>query len=107
MTTTKTKLLLIKPSALAEEYRKPEYQLFYAVSGFGCDPEKLGRKVYGAFLFDGDQTSFPRSSFLGVMKPELIPEWAQEKIDEITEGEDIQTEDTDQTDDEGMGGISQ
>lgn len=77
------KLLILKPSVLKDAYKSPDFQLFYAESGFGCDPNARGRKVYGFFLKDGEETSYNRSDFLGVINDEHLPEWAREKLDEI------------------------
>lgn len=77
------KLLILKPSVLKDEFKASDYQLFYAESGFGCSPTASGRKVFGKFLKDGENTSFNRSDFLGVIKDECIPEWAAEKLAEL------------------------
>lgn len=74
------KLLLLKPSVLKDEYKSPDFQLFYAQSGFGCIAAARGRKVFGFFLKDGEKTSFNRSDFIGVIKDKHIPEWAREKL---------------------------
>jgi len=74
------KLLVMKPSTLKDEYKTPDFQLFFATSGFGCDPSKIGTAVYGFFLKDDEHTHFRRSDFIGVIKDECIPEWAQEKL---------------------------
>ncbi|MBO5016000.1 MAG: DUF3849 domain-containing protein, partial [Bacteroidaceae bacterium] len=74
------KLLVINPSTLKDQYKTPDFQLFFATSGFGCDPTKLGTAVYGFFLKDDEHTHFRRSDFIGVIKDECIPEWAQEKL---------------------------
>ena len=66
------KLLILKPSVLKDEFKASDYQLFYAESGFGCSPTASGRKVFGKFLKDGENTSFNRSDFLGVIKDECI-----------------------------------
>lgn len=79
------KLLIIRDTALVEEYRTPENQLFFATAGFGCDPEAIGRKVFGQFLSDGEKTHFSRSDFVGIIADEHIPEWAREKLAELTE----------------------
>lgn len=76
------KLLVIKPTSLIEEYRTSDFQLFYATAGFGCDPNKLGTKVFGFFLKDDDECSFDRSKFFGVIDEKYIPEWAKEKLEE-------------------------
>ena len=92
------KLLILSPNVLKDQYKTPEDQLFYATGGFGCDPTKMGRKVFGFFLKDGEETHFARGDFLGVIKDECIPDWAYDKLNEYEEYSD--------TEDEGMGGIS-
>ena len=82
------KLLILNPSALNDEYKSPDYQLFYAQSGFGCDPNSSGRKVFGSFLKDGERGNFYRSDFLGVIDEKYLPEWAREKLNEINEPEE-------------------
>lgn len=74
------KLLILSPSTLKDEYKTPEDQLFFATSGFGCDPSKMGTAVYGFFVKDEEHTHFRRSDFIGVIKAECIPEWASEKL---------------------------
>lgn len=85
------KVVVIDPKNLQDEYKKPEYQLFYATGGFGCKPDSLGRKVYGQYLTDGAKGVFYRGDFLGVMKLDLIPDWAQEKVANLR-GENEQKE---------------
>lgn len=89
------RLLIIKAESLREEFRTPENQLFLAKGGFGCDPAASGRKVFGSFLSDGEQTHFYRSDFVGIIADEHIPEWAKEKIEQLnsqTEEEKIAPE---------------
>jgi len=78
------KLLILNPAALREKYRYEEYQYFFAQAGFGCDPGKLGTKVFGKFLIDGEETSFHRYNFLGVADEEKLPEWAKMKLMQLT-----------------------
>ena len=52
------KVLILKPSILANEYKFPDNQLFLATAGFGCSPSSLGRSIYGIFLKDNEYTSF-------------------------------------------------
>lgn len=78
------KLLIIRADVLKEEVRTPENQLFFAVGGFGCSPEKIGRKVFGEFLSDGEKTHFYRQDFVGEIADEFIPDWAREKLSELT-----------------------
>ena len=79
------KLLILRDISLKEEYRTPENQLFFAEGGFGCSPEKIGRKVFGQFLSDGEKTHLSRQDFLGVIADENIPDWAREKLAEMSE----------------------
>ena len=78
------KLLIIRPDVLKEESRTPENQLFLACGGFGCSPDKAGRKVMGQFLIDGEKTHFYRQDFIGVIADEHIPDWAREKLSELS-----------------------
>ena len=79
------KLLILCDSVLKEECRTPENQLFLAGGGFGCDPDASGRKIFGQFLSDGEQTHFNRSDFVGIIADEHIPQWAKEKLEQINE----------------------
>ena len=79
------KLLILRDCVLKEECRVPENQLFLARGGFGCDPTASGRKIFGQFLSDGEQTHFMRSDFVGVIADEHIPQWAKEKLEQISE----------------------
>lgn len=81
------KVLILNPNILKDEYKTPDYQLFRATAGFGCDPSKIGRKVFGYFLYDDERTSFARNEFLGVIKDEYLPEWAVEKLKESMSAE--------------------
>lgn len=74
------RLIIMKPSSLKDQYKTPDFQLFYATGGFGCDPKKVGTQVSGYFLKDDEYAHFRRSDFIGVIKDECIPEWAQEKL---------------------------
>ena len=78
------KLMILNPSALKEDFRNSENQYFFAESGFGCSPDKLGGKVFGKFLIDGESTQFRRSDFLGEADSYGLPDWAKEKLQELT-----------------------
>ena len=95
----KGRLLVLKPTVLKESYRTSENQLFVAEGGFGCSPNSRGRKVFGKFLIDGEETNYNRDDFFGIIKDECIPEWAAEKLAEL--------EPPDQDESEGitMGGM--
>ena len=87
------KLLILRDTSLKEEYRTPENQLFFATGGFGCSPTASGRKVFGHFLSDGEKAEFCRQDFIGIAADEHIPDWAQEKLEQLTtEREQTQSE---------------
>ena len=90
------KVLVIKPSTLKDEYKTADFQLFFATSGFGCDPNAIGSQVNGYFLKDDEFTHFRRQNFFGVLDEKYLPEWAKEKLSEyrLQENNDV-----------GMGGL--
>lgn len=70
------KFVIVKPDFFKPEFRSAEFQLFYAVGGFGCDPNKMGNAVFGA-----DHTEMYRQeryNILGVATEEAIQEWEKE-----------------------------
>ena len=96
------KVVVINPRSLKDEYKTPEYQLFYASTGNGCRPDAIGTKVFGQYLKDGERSWLRRSEFIGVMKLELLPDWAQEKYAALSaEKQEAQPSQTNPND--GMG----
>lgn len=79
------KVLVLKPTILKDEYKTPDFQLFLAEGGFGCSPTARGRKVFGRFLRDGEETHYDRQDFIGVLKDEHLPDWAREKLAQLQE----------------------
>lgn len=51
------KFVIVKPDFFKPEFRSAEFQLFYAVGGFGCDPNKMGNAVFGADHTEMDVSS--------------------------------------------------
>lgn len=78
------KVVVISPKFFSARYNTPEFQLFLAECGFGCSPTASGRKIYGKFLKDGESANITRSDVIGVIKDECMPEWAKEKLQELT-----------------------
>ena len=78
------KVLVLSPDVLREQYWGQEYQLLYTRSGFGCKPHSRGRAVFAVSLVDGETARWNREDFVGVLKEELLPVWAQEKLAELT-----------------------
>ncbi|MDD4164468.1 MAG: DUF3849 domain-containing protein [Eubacteriales bacterium] len=78
------RVLVLKPEILKDEYKSPDFQLFYADGGgFGCSPKASGRKVLGQFLKDGERVYYNRNDFIGVLSDEHLPAWAAEKLEEL------------------------
>ena len=77
------KLLIMHTDALAEEYKKGEFQYFYASGGNGCRPTSIGRKIFGFFVADGEKTNFVRGDFIGIADPEQVPDWVKENLEKF------------------------
>lgn len=82
------KLLILHTDALAEDYKKGEYQYFYANGGNGCRPTSLGRKIFGFFVSDGEKTQFVRGDFIGIADPEQVPDWVNENLEKYLHGQE-------------------
>ncbi len=80
------KILVLKPSILKDKFKSPDFQLFYATSGFGCYPDTIGRKVNGFYFKDDESTHYNRSDFIGVIREDCLPDWAKQKLYDMTEG---------------------
>lgn len=74
--TYKDKFLILDERVFKPEYQEAKCQLFFAQSGFGCYPDKLGGKIFGRLWDEDYQTR--REYVLGIAKEEAIQEW--EKI---------------------------
>ena len=84
----------VKQGYMKKEYCNLENQLWYAKSGFGCDPQKMGRKIFGTFASDFDSGYIVcREEVLGIATPEAIQAWKEafpelaDHIDTIERGE--------------------
>ena len=78
------KVLVLSPSTLKESCWSQENQLWYAHDGFGCRPHAIGRSIRCTCLGDGEMTRWDRSEFVGVLDDKYLPEWAKEKLTELT-----------------------
>ena len=78
------KVMVLNPKCLKDEYKSPKDQLILCESGFGCSPTASGRKVFGRFLSDGEKCQYDRSDFIGEPKEEHLPDWASDKVQEMT-----------------------
>ena len=78
------KVLVLSPDTLKESFWSQENQLWYAHDGFGCSPTAIGRSIRCTCLGDGEMTRWNRDEFIGVLDEQFLPEWAQEKLAELT-----------------------
>lgn len=70
------KFVVLSLRQFKPEYQTAQCQLYYAMGGFGCDPTKMGGKVFGR-LFDESYTT-RREYILGVATDEAIEAWERE-----------------------------
>lgn len=56
---------------LNKGYRKPEYQLFRVLNGFGIYPDRMGNACYGIFCIDGEHCRWEKFNFIGVGNDEV------------------------------------
>lgn len=78
------RVLVLSTDILKEECWRPEDQLWYAHDGFGCGPKARGRSIRCTCLGDGEQTRWNRHDFIGALRDECMPDWAREKLTELT-----------------------
>lgn len=83
------KVLVMRPEVFQESYWEPKYQLWYAHDGFGCDPHAIGRSIRCTCLGDGEETRWNRTDFIGPIKEEFLPDWAEEQVDQLRAGQQI------------------
>ena len=92
------KVLVLSPDTLKESCWSQADQLWYARSGFGCEPHSSGRAVFATCLSDGETARWNREDFIGVLDEKYLPDWAREKLEELMTQE--------QTDAPTMGGMN-
>lgn len=93
------KVVVMSPQALREDCWTQQDQLWYAHNGNGCRPHAIGRSILCTCLSDGEQGRLLRDDITGVMRPECLPDWAQEKLKELRESQQLGQE-------QGLGGMN-
>ena len=78
------KVLVLSPDTLKESCWSQADQLWYAHDSFGCRPHAIGRSVRCTCLGDGEMTRWNRHEFIGVLDEKYLPDWAREKLMELT-----------------------
>lgn len=77
------KVVVLSTDTLKESCWSQRDQLWLATGGFGCRANSSGRAVFATCLGDGEETRWNRTDFAGVLKEELLPDWAREKLLEL------------------------
>lgn len=77
------KVIVLYPSALPEEYRSTERQLYFCTGGNGSNPNLIGRSIFTVSLADGEHVRWNRSDVLGIAKPEALSEKARLQLSQI------------------------
>lgn len=81
------RICIFNAQRMKENHLHPEEQIFLAESGFGCQPNSRGTKVFGRFLHDGEECYVRRQNLVGIMKDEYIPDWVHERLAELRDNE--------------------
>ena len=82
-------LVIIRPEQMNASARSADQQLLLATGGNGCNPEARGQAVFCKDLFSGKTERWERNDIAGIIQPERIPEWAQERLSEMGIAPDI------------------
>ena len=77
------KVIVLRPSSLPEELRNAKYQMYLCTGGNGSNPNPIGCTVFTVSLAEGEKIRWNRSDVLGILKPELLPEYAQLQLSQI------------------------
>lgn len=64
-------ILVLKTDFFYEEYKRPDYQIVFCEHGY-----KKSDRVYCHFLIDKETADYEPEDFIGILKPELVPDWA-------------------------------
>lgn len=80
------KVVAIKPEVLRPECQHAANQLVYVVGGFGAHGNARGNAVFVKKLYTQEETRFERYDIQGVVKPECLPEWAKQNLEQIRRG---------------------
>lgn len=79
------RIMIVRPEHINSRDVIPENQLFLAQEGPGCNPDDYGSEINGIFLYERKEASLTNDCFLGAMREEHIPEWANEAREDIAE----------------------
>ncbi|AHF09015.1 MULTISPECIES: hypothetical protein [Dehalobacter] len=77
------KVAVIRQECLRPEYRTADKQLVLVTGGFGSQGKARGRAVYVVNLYSSKESRWNRGDILGVVKPECMPDWVKERLQQI------------------------
>lgn len=76
----KGKVVAIRADILLPEYQRADRQIYFVTGGFGAESNARGRAVYCTNIHTGKETRYNREDVQGVIKPECMPEWANNRL---------------------------
>jgi len=76
----KGRVVVLEKSVLPES---DQNQLFYCTGGNGANCSPIGRSVSLVSLSDGEVSRWNRSDVVGVLKPELLPDYAKLQLSQV------------------------
>lgn len=74
------KVIAIKAPVLIPEYQRADRQIYLVTGGFGAEANSRGRAVYCTNIHTGRETRFNWEDVQGVIKPECIPDWVNNRL---------------------------
>ena len=77
------KVIVLHPSVLPEGFRQAKHQLYFCTGGNGSNPNPIGRAILTVSLAEGEKIRWNRSDVIGILKPELLPEYARLQLSQI------------------------
>ena len=86
------KIVAVKTSALAPEYRTANHQLVYVTGGNGAQANARGNACFCINLYSGRHIRWERYDIQGEVKPDKLPEWAKERLSGILQQEQAKKE---------------
>jgi len=73
-------VVVIKASALRNEYQTADHQLVYVTGGFGSAANSRGTACFTTNLYSGKHSRWERYDIQGEIKPEFMPSWSKERL---------------------------
>lgn len=77
------RVILLRPSSLQGEHRNAKHQLYYCTGGNGSNSNPIGRSVFTVSLANGEHVRWNRSDVLGIVKPEILSDYARLQLSQI------------------------